>query len=492
MKLKECVKRAITRIIIDLINADGIVDENEIEYIATLKKKYQLTAINFIDAKKISLADAINTIIKSEKLTKQELCPMFSKDIEQLVSIDGTVSPNEAMICLAFRYALDFPNAHVFKYEHHRIRFSKKEVIFIDSQQTDETNKLYDEIYEYYDNISAIFASYGFNFVFIPQIKEEFISLNPDRLKQIIEYFYPAKHSKTYLDDFYQAMMQVDTFQFSSWILKSVLEITSIPPSLLFKISSSTIELDGKRKKVDNFLQLPVINNTYTLQRTIQNFSRKYSQLIKENRIQIIRKSNTQFNMHGFHKTFLDINIELVEKMTAINLLLRKRRKDADGKIIQTSIRFGTHEISMSIKELSYYLLIIYLKKSNNTPLKEMDKNQSDREWIKFEYYYRIIYSSICKLGREKRCEECINKLCKSFKSKDYLDDSFHHICEKFRRYVYLKRVDDFLPIRIKNRDGDIYSINFPEQIKVIDTQNKNKEIDFVEWVNLQTEQNKI
>ena len=134
--LDENTKTAIVVLFMNLINADGIVYESELDSLKNIKKKYGLTTLHFKNASTMSLAAAINKIVTVAKTTAKKLPKSLYNEIQddllKVAGGDGNLSPDEAMICLAFRYAYDFKDAHIFEYEHNSIKLAHSAETSID------------------------------------------------------------------------------------------------------------------------------------------------------------------------------------------------------------------------------------------------------------------------------------------------------------------------------------------------------------------------
>ena len=159
----EKTKIAIARIVSDIINADGIIDSEELDILQKIKFDYGLNRTHFRKIMTMTLSAAINQIVSVDWSYSEKDGSMLCDDLNRLASIDGRVAHNEAMICLALRYALYFQGAHVFDYNKYGMRFSKKEIIYIENEHS-ELNK---EITEFYDSVCNVLGMYGFKFVYI-------------------------------------------------------------------------------------------------------------------------------------------------------------------------------------------------------------------------------------------------------------------------------------------------------------------------------------
>lgn len=110
--IDENTKIAIAVLFTNLINADGIVYESELRDLEKVKHKYGLTISHFRKSNTMSLATAINQITTMAKAVEtkhhQSLYTLLYGDLLEIAGVDGNVSHDEAMICLALRYAYDF------------------------------------------------------------------------------------------------------------------------------------------------------------------------------------------------------------------------------------------------------------------------------------------------------------------------------------------------------------------------------------------------
>lgn len=145
--LDENTKTAIAVLFTNVINADGMVYESELSGLQEIKYKYSLAAVHFRNVNTMSLATAINKIIDTAKKKEYNLnlYSMIYDDLIKVAGVNGNVSPEEAMICLAFRYAYDFQEAHFFDYEYKSIKLAKWEVIYIDDGQNEHIGELHEE-----------------------------------------------------------------------------------------------------------------------------------------------------------------------------------------------------------------------------------------------------------------------------------------------------------------------------------------------------------
>lgn len=397
--IDENTKIAIAVLFTNLINADGIVYESELRYLEKVKHKYGLTISHFRKSNSMSLATAINQIIATakaiEKRSHQSLYTLLYSDMLEIAGVDRSVSPDEAMICLALRYAYDFQDAHIFEYEHKSIKLAKKEIIYIDDGQSARIECLQKESKDYYDNINSILNLYGFTYINIPTIQEQLMTYPKEFLGNIIEYLYPEKATEDVVDVLSAKLTAPNCVSiFGCQIMQEGAKMKVFPPSLLFKINESTIvtSKDNTKHIVFNLLQLP-IKDGYQIQDTIQNFIRKYRELVSLVQVCKIFDDDTKFNIRSFQRTLIDFYFALNQE---VNVLIVKVNKKGKQKCF---LKFGElKEVGIPQRMLSYYLLILYLCKTGKPLLKGCETYKNTSDWQLHKEIYGVISNELDNL----------------------------------------------------------------------------------------------
>ena len=95
-------KTAIMRIFIDLIKADNILDIAEMNFMFTMRKKYQMTNENIIEAQKIDFALAVNAL---QNLPDNLLNGLLD-DVKKLAVSDNYCAPEEALLLMSLDFCL--------------------------------------------------------------------------------------------------------------------------------------------------------------------------------------------------------------------------------------------------------------------------------------------------------------------------------------------------------------------------------------------------
>ena len=189
----EQLKVAMARIIINVIQADGIIDDREMAFLEKVKYEFGITNEDFTATRHLTFSNAL-ALFKASYRKNQKTIDKFITVIDELATTDNVVSANEAMILLSIKYVVKkgcFPLSYCGE-----VGFSKREVIFLDSDDNGVWERQLDG--GLYETVRNSFLGYGFRFIFIPKVKESLKGKSEktrEILQQIVQYLYPNKPS---------------------------------------------------------------------------------------------------------------------------------------------------------------------------------------------------------------------------------------------------------------------------------------------------------
>lgn len=473
--LDENIRNAVAKVVTTLINADGVIDEAELHLLETLKKKYHLSNTHLFNANMLTFSESVNLIKGTQWKYSGLTLDDFYNDIITLANIDGNISHNEAMICLALRYARDVPGAHVFSYAEQSLHFAKKEVLYIEADVNDETAILNNEINKFYDNISDILGYYGFEFIYIPHVNDVFNEIGEIYLKSIISYLNPniCKDKKN-VEQLWTCLSKKGTIDFSRQIMTEGAGLYEFRPSLLFKVSNSSVNGKGNAdisSKYIDFLQVPVQPGEQ-IQNTIQNFMRKYIELVQEITYTSTISAKKKFHLKGFHKTLFDFYMSIDNEVSEIIFSIDANKK---GGFVTIGSK---NTIKLSAAEMSLYLLFIYLTRSINSGLLVNRANFKDK--LSSEQQLNI-YCVILAETSKSKIEET-----KDFYST--LTMRYQKIGNKIKKMQQtLKHWELYIPYYSKNENR--YFIRFFEPVFItyikssIDSEKPTVKIPLSDWI---------
>lgn len=151
---------AIARIISDLIEADFIVEEDEMESFDKIRneKDFNITMSMLSEAKTKTFAEAVNTLKALRDTNKKKL---IKEKLYEMSLSDGTCVPLEALQIMAVKYALE-GRGQVFSIPSGSSFIENMKVLYIENENNTETDVY---IRSHYRAISNEFRLAGFNFV---------------------------------------------------------------------------------------------------------------------------------------------------------------------------------------------------------------------------------------------------------------------------------------------------------------------------------------
>lgn len=303
ISLHDDQKIAFARIISDLIEADFIIDEGEMDYFKEVISKQQLNIKNeFIrKARKMNLEEATNSIKKMREADRLQMLKLLT---ETSLS-DGTCVPSEALLVLAIKLALE-NKAEIISVPSQGNHIETMKCIYIENEYDTDINGYISECLR---SISNEFQLAGFEFVYIPQIVNNYKELDAEYLRNVISFMIPS-YSDFKVQEIQEKLCSLTTSQFSKELLheKMGLYLKDIKPSLFMKIGDSYIVKDNnddeERNVISNYLCIPV--EPRFLQQ-VRNLLDAYKKMVsKVNYIEVVPVIK-KFKYSGFYKSLFNL-----------------------------------------------------------------------------------------------------------------------------------------------------------------------------------------
>lgn len=138
---------------------------------------------------------------------------------------------------------------------------------------------------------------------------------------------YPDKATKDVVDVLSAKLTASNSVStFGCQIMQEGAKMKNFPPSLLFKINESTVvtSKDNVKHTVFNLLQLP-IKECYQIQDTIQNFVRKYRNIVSLSNVNRIFDDEVKFNIRSFQRTLIDFYFALNQEVSELVIKVKRR-----------------------------------------------------------------------------------------------------------------------------------------------------------------------
>lgn len=293
-------KTAIVRIFYDLIKADSVIDEKELIYFSSMKKKYAIETEDEIAAQSMTFEEAITIIANTKYDLKKEL---FS-DCKSMTISDGFCDRTEALLLIALYFVWNDKNedkAQVISIQKKLMDIDPSQVIYIESEFDKNINQ---ELIERYRHIICEFSVTGFHLIYIPEVIEHYKNTSDELFQQLVHFISPERNLIG-LENLIKHIRNLSSTEFTKDVLCNKLKLErlrDVSPSFLIKIGDTSVN----NSLTANYLQIIIDRNVTDV---VINFVDVFSSFLSNNQISLNDKedSNGQFIYQGFYKQLLDI-----------------------------------------------------------------------------------------------------------------------------------------------------------------------------------------
>ncbi len=384
-------KTAFARVITDLIEADFVVEPDEMNFFEDLisKERFGISHSMLTEAKKMDFAKAVAILKEIEPQQREELIHI----LKQLSLSDGTCVPLEAILIFAIEQALT-DNASIHSIPCRDISIENLKVLYVESGESTDASRI---IEENFTSINSQLRMVGFDFVYIPKVVDDFKLMESQYLEKVIRYMLPSVSAER-VSSACSNLLTMTTSKFCrDLLLKQLdLDLSNTPPSLLIKINDTYIvnkyDNDGtERVKFSNFIQIGLGENPVE---TIMKFVESYYSTINSPITVINKPKAGKFIYSGFHRTLFDlIAYGYEEKEYRLVFDIKKQKPSVYFESLDESER---HLLKLNPQEMALYYMIV--AKSINGEGLDWRENipQEEKEALLEEYnsIYRIIGKS--------------------------------------------------------------------------------------------------
>lgn len=316
---------AFARIISDLIEADFIVEEDEMASLDEIVRRdevhekkeidsdFRISMSMLSEAKTKTLAEAVAILqgirdYESRQLIIDRLC--------RISLSDGNCVPLEALQIMAVKYALD-GKGQVFSIPSGSSYIENMKVLYIENEDNTETDAY---IRSHYRAISNEFRLAGFDFVYIPQIVEDYKAIRGEYLQKVITYLMPLVNDAK-VEQIQRELCSMTTSRFSHELLykKMGINMLNSKPAFLIKMGESAVADkcgvdDMERNVYSNFLLVPIDNiagakedKADTILGRVSVLMDTYRSMVSGNLIVETRPISKKFLYYGFHRALFDL-----------------------------------------------------------------------------------------------------------------------------------------------------------------------------------------
>ena len=386
MTFRDQSKSALAKLLSDIIQADGIVNKGETDY---LRHVFHVLNIDPTHRKKANTLSFSDAIAELKKLGYREKLAIL-KIIQQLAIADSSLDIHEAVLLLATIMSLNIDSnnlctAHVLSVAN--INFDcNKAILFVEPSFDKSINEA---IERQHNEISTLLEERGMSLIYLPHVLRE-LSDKRHTFCDMIEYLEPTL-TKDDIVVISQEVPLLNTAAFSKEFFVKYLKLKDFhlqEPSFMLKIEKL------HSSKFTDFLIIPIKDKNQPYQ-TLKNFFLSLDHIqdyfpchLDENDLKYLEpfdfpasssKQNEELQYTGFHRlivnTILKPNSDphfsrLLITDTGKIILLDKNNIEVRMPSLCRAlyILFLRHEEGIRLSELSDYrheLYDIYLKTSN-------------------------------------------------------------------------------------------------------------------------------
>lgn len=307
LHLDRTQKIAFARIISDLIEADFIVEESEMDFFEDIisKNGLNISESMLVEAKKMDLAKAVSILKELDSERRKQIINC----LKDLALSDGTCVPLEAIQIFALEQAMEH-DAYIYSVPSKDIGINNMNVIYIENDNDTEIAEIAKKIESNYRSISNEFSLAGFDFVHIPFVVNDYKRMSLDYLRKVVKYMIPSIPPEK-VDAICNDLQNMTTSRFCRDLLykKINIPLLDVTPSLLIKISESAIidqydVEDAERTDYANFLRIELKGDVLSeIRSLIDSYHKMINCAITVNSM----PKNQKFMYCGFHRSLFDL-----------------------------------------------------------------------------------------------------------------------------------------------------------------------------------------
>ena len=430
-------KIAFARVITDLIEADFVVEADEMQFFENIisKEGFSISDAMLIEAKKMDFAKALSILKALDDNSRWTIV----ETLKQLSMSDGVCVPLEAILIFAVEQVL-MNDAAVHSIPQTGINIDNLKVIYIENEETLIGKQIETKLSSIVSELKLV----GFDFVYIPRLIKDFGRMEHDYLKKVVKYMIPSI-SEERVTAICENLRGLTTSRFCRDLLykKLGMNLIDCKPSLLIKINDSDIvdkyESEAiERTRYSNFLQLELKGDVID---EIHSIIETYHSMISCS-ITIESKPRTpKFIYTGFHRSLFDL-IAFGRELKEFRLVFKVSEHKAN--VYFESIDSDKEQVCLKLnpQEAALYYMIVQKSLSENGL--DWREHIPEREKKQILAEYNKIYS---RIGKANSVTE--------YKDRTQV----HHIKNRIRTLRNVANIEMFIPEHYKSGNDSYYRI---------------------------------
>lgn len=451
MKFKEQHKTALAKVLSDLVQSDGMVNQGEIDFLQRVYTVFNITQASRKKASQLSLSDAVNTLKTLGNTEKIAILRL----LQRLSMSDDSLDPNESMLITALVLSIGIELPETQDIRAHFVSIpnlnfdTRNAVLYVEAEYDKSIN---DSILREHEAICSLLESSQREFFYLPKAVSELQS-KKNTFLNALNYLDPTlKESQcVFIGDNLHRLSSTFLSKeiFLNYLNASGLNI--IKPSFFFKIGKVKpgsqqdfliLEINGD--PLVTLQRIYKLNDNITciqsngLSQKEEKFLQKVMQLPDETQ-------KDELNYTGFHKILIDIMLKHSVSSEYSRLFITKR-----GDIFLTD----RNNTEVKMHTLCKALYILFLFHEEGIPLNYLSDYKTE--------LYRI-YRQISTYGDETLLQKAIDNLT------DFVGNTMNATLSRIKKAFKDILGDDALPYLIQGEKGGRKTIHLDRSLVVFE-----------------------
>lgn len=285
------------RIATDIIEADGILDNREMQFLHTLRENYAITPADTRAASGLTLADALDTLAGET----DDVRDAFAADCESAAMSDGYCARSEALLMLALDVALGRGNmeGRVVSVPATATPYDDTQALYVESEFDKETNG---QLNTCWLDASNTVRLMGFDLIYIPRVAVQYRSIPEEELHEMIALLYPDSNPERQ-QAVARRLRALTTEEVCKGLLAAkmgALEFAETPPALMLKVGDDIV--DGR--PIRNFV---LIHLGSGIMADLQDIADRYARYYRNHRLVYMHADDGRFVVRGIHRMVLNL-----------------------------------------------------------------------------------------------------------------------------------------------------------------------------------------
>ena len=451
MKFSENHKTALAKVISDLVQCDGMVNQGEIDFLQQIYIVLRINLASRKSASTLSLSEAVHVLHSLGKNEKRALLFLF----QQLSFADDALDKNESLLitALLLSIGIEIPetqglNAHFVSIPN--LNFDTRNAVLYVEPEYDKTVNA--AILNDYEAICKLLNSEKREFFYLPEALRD-LQGKKNTFRNALNYLEPTL-SDEQLDIIDRGLGQLDSVFFSKEIFLNYLNTNGLnidKPAFFFKIGNQ------KPGSHQDFLILEINEDPLATLKRIFTINKHISKLqikdltVKEKRflekitIKYDDAKKDEMNYTGFHKIIIDILLKYNASHEVSRLFISTR-----GGIFLTD----RNNTEVKMPALSKALYILCLLEENGVLLTHLNDYKPK--------LYKI-YRQISTYGDNDLLNQAIANLT------DFVGSTMNATLSRIKKAFTSILGDDATPYLIKGEKGGRRTIHLDRNLVVFE-----------------------